>query len=114
MPNITVRVSESAYRNARVWAAEHGESLSSIVQLCIENLPNMRVRRDGSIAIVTRRYKPVFPPLRTMEDVRRAQIELAEKTLAASKAQAHSARPANSATPLTPLAPLAPLLTVHC
>jgi len=114
MPNITVRVSESAYRNARVWAAEHGESLSSIVQLCIENLPNMRVRRDGSIAIVTRRYKPVFPPLRTMEDVRRAQIELAEKTLAASKAQSHSARPANSATPLTPLAPLTPLRTVHC
>jgi hypothetical protein len=98
MPNITVHVSETAYRNARAWAAERGNSLSSIVQLCIENLPNMRVRRDGSIAIVTRVIKPPFPPLRTMDDLRRAQIAMAEQTIAASKPQARRTRSSNPAT----------------
>jgi hypothetical protein len=118
MPNLTVHVSETAYRNARVWAAERGVSLSSIVQLCIENLPNMRVRRDGSIAIVARVIKSPFPPLRTMDDLRRAQIEMAEQTLAASQPQArrtrssNSAKAANSASPSNSASPFShsPLL----
>ncbi len=73
MPNVTVHVSETAYREARIWCAAHDTSLSATVQLCIENLPNMRVRPDGSIAVVTKFIKPPFPRLRTLEDVYRAQ-----------------------------------------
>jgi len=113
MPNITVHVSETAYRNARIWAAEHDDSLSHIVQLCIENLPNMRLRGDGSIAIVARRYKPPFPPLRTLDDVRRAQIEMAERTLTrANQAKpAKSSNSANSASPASPANPASPAVS---
>jgi hypothetical protein len=41
MKNITVTVSDQAYRNARVWAAQHDASLSSIVQYLIATLPNI-------------------------------------------------------------------------
>ena len=102
MPNLTVHVSETAYRNARVWAAERGHSLSSIVQLCIENLPNMRVRRDGSVAIVTRVIKSPFPALRTMDDLRRAQIAMAEQTLAPPQPQPRRTRSSNSAKAANP------------
>jgi hypothetical protein len=42
MKNITVCVSDKAYREARVWAAEHDSSLSRIVQYLIETLPGIR------------------------------------------------------------------------
>lgn len=41
MKNITVTVSDQAYRNARVWAAQHETSLSRIVQYLISTLPTM-------------------------------------------------------------------------
>jgi hypothetical protein len=40
--NITVKVSSEAYRDARVWAAAHGASVSAIVQHVIQNLPNLK------------------------------------------------------------------------
>jgi len=39
MRNITVSVSDQAYRRARVWAAERDTSLSRVVQYLIETLP---------------------------------------------------------------------------
>jgi hypothetical protein len=39
MKNITVTVSDKAYREARVWAAQRGTSLSRIVQYLIATLP---------------------------------------------------------------------------
>ena len=42
MRNITVTVSDKAYREARVWAAERDSSLSRIVAYLIQTLPNIR------------------------------------------------------------------------
>ena len=50
MPNITVTVSESAYRQARIWAATHNTSVSAIVQHCIEHLPTMRLTAQATAA----------------------------------------------------------------
>jgi hypothetical protein len=41
MKNITVTVSDRAYRQARVWAGQHDSSLSRIVQYLISTLPNI-------------------------------------------------------------------------
>jgi len=41
MRNITVSVTDQAYRRARVWAAERDTSLSRIVQHLIETLPTV-------------------------------------------------------------------------
>ena len=43
MKNITVTVTDEAYRQARIWAARHDTSLSATVQYLIENLPGLRV-----------------------------------------------------------------------
>ncbi len=42
MKNITVTVSDQSYRQARVWAAQHETSLSSVVQYLIETLPGVK------------------------------------------------------------------------
>jgi hypothetical protein len=39
MKNITVSVSDDAYIDARIWAAQHETSLSKIVQYFITTLP---------------------------------------------------------------------------
>ena len=45
MKNITLKVTETAYLRARVWAAGHNTSVSQIVQYMLESLPdNKRVR----------------------------------------------------------------------
>jgi hypothetical protein len=42
MKNITVAVSDNAYKTARLWAANSGTSVSAFVQIAIENvLPRM-------------------------------------------------------------------------
>ena len=42
MKNITVAVSDNAYKTARLWAANSGTSVSAFVQIVIENiLPRM-------------------------------------------------------------------------
>ncbi|MGB6742998.1 MAG: hypothetical protein WBE38_05005 [Terracidiphilus sp.] len=58
MPNITVTVSESAYRKARVWAAEHNTSVSAVVQYCIERLPRLPIAQKGAIATARRIKEP--------------------------------------------------------
>ncbi|MGA7343754.1 MAG: hypothetical protein WBE72_05915 [Terracidiphilus sp.] len=47
MPNITVSVSEKAYRAARLWAALNDTSVSAVVQYCIERLPNLPVAKQA-------------------------------------------------------------------
>ncbi|HEY1160835.1 MAG TPA: hypothetical protein VGE83_09410 [Terracidiphilus sp.] len=47
MKNITVTVSDQAYRRARVWAAERDSSLSRIVQYLIETLPGISRAADA-------------------------------------------------------------------
>ena len=42
MKNITVSISETAYLRARVWTAEHGSSLSSVVAYLLETLPKIK------------------------------------------------------------------------
>lgn len=44
--NITVAVSDSAYRSARHWAAKHDTSISAIVEGCIERLPGLKVAQE--------------------------------------------------------------------
>jgi hypothetical protein len=47
MRNITVAVSDQAYRRARVWAAQRDSSISAIVQYCIERLPGLPIANQG-------------------------------------------------------------------
>ena len=47
MRNITVAVSDGAYRRARVWAAQHDTSISAVVGYCIEHLPGMPVAQQA-------------------------------------------------------------------
>jgi hypothetical protein len=46
MKNITVCVSDKAYRQARVWAAENDTSLSATVQYLIQRLPRLPVAQN--------------------------------------------------------------------
>jgi hypothetical protein len=39
MKNITVAVSDDAYRQARIWAAKNDTSVSAVVQDLLQNLP---------------------------------------------------------------------------
>ena len=39
MKNITVSIGDEAYRQARIWSAERGISLSKIVAYLLEHLP---------------------------------------------------------------------------
>ena len=64
MPNITVSVSQSAYRDARIWAATHNTSVSAIVQYCIERLPNMKVSIKGTAATDRGRKKAPYSAAR--------------------------------------------------
>ena len=61
MPYITVTVSESAYRQARIWAATHNTSVSAIVQHCIEHLPTMRLTAQATAATARRSKQPPTP-----------------------------------------------------
>jgi len=47
MRNITVAVSDTAYRDARVWAARHDTSISAAVQYLIERLPRLPIAQRG-------------------------------------------------------------------
>jgi hypothetical protein len=39
MKNITISIHDDAYRDARVWAAQRGISLSKVVAYLLEHLP---------------------------------------------------------------------------
>ncbi len=71
MPNITVTVSESAYRQARVWAAKNNTSVSAVVQYCIERLPNLPIARKAAVA-TARRVTP--PPVTDVSTLAQALI----------------------------------------
>lgn len=63
--NITVAVSDSAYRSSRHWAAKHDTSISAIVEGCIERLPGLKVAQETVAEIKTRnhrRHRPRIPP----------------------------------------------------
>ena len=47
MRNITVAVSDQAYRRARVWAVQRDPSISAVVQYCIERLPRLTVANQA-------------------------------------------------------------------
>jgi hypothetical protein len=47
MKNITVSVNDTAYRNARVWAAKRDTSISAVVTYLLENLPGLKVAQRG-------------------------------------------------------------------
>lgn len=57
MRNITVAVSDSTYRNARIWAANHDCSISSVVQYCIERLPTMPIAQKAAAAIIANKKR---------------------------------------------------------
>jgi hypothetical protein len=45
--NVTLSISEEGYRNARIWAARHGFSMSAGLAFLIENLDDMsRIARQ--------------------------------------------------------------------
>jgi hypothetical protein len=45
MKNITVTVNDTAYRQARVWAARRDTSVSAVVTYLLENLPGLPVAK---------------------------------------------------------------------
>ena len=62
MKNITVCVTERAYREARVWAAERETSLSRVVQYLITTLPGIRRANLAFPEAKTASEKPETPP----------------------------------------------------
>jgi hypothetical protein len=47
MKNITLAVSDKTYTAARIWAATNQTSVSGIVQIFLDNLPNMKPVADA-------------------------------------------------------------------
>jgi hypothetical protein len=64
MPNITVTVSEEAYRAARVWAAQNDTSITAIVRFCIERLPTATRQPEENEKLPI----PIAPPQRPPEN----------------------------------------------
>jgi hypothetical protein len=48
MRNITVKISDDTYRDARIWAARRDTSISAVMQYLLQTLPNLRVPRAFS------------------------------------------------------------------
>jgi hypothetical protein len=65
MPNITVTVSEEAYRAARVWAAQNDTSISAVVQYCIQRLPRLPIAQSAAAATTRRPRETPLPPGQT-------------------------------------------------
>ena len=57
MKNITVSVSDKAYKDARVWAAANSTSVSAAVQVFIETLPRAMSSPDNASLINRRRQQ---------------------------------------------------------
>ena len=57
MKNITVSVSDKAYKDARVWAAANSTSVSAAVQVFIETLPRAMTSPDNANLINQRRQQ---------------------------------------------------------
>jgi hypothetical protein len=61
MKNVTVCISEDAYRNARVWAAQRGTSLSRVVQHVLATLPTLP-RANAAFPPPPDSARPQAPP----------------------------------------------------
>jgi|HubBroStandDraft_1064217.scaffolds.fasta_scaffold53874_2 hypothetical protein len=55
MRSITVKVTDQAFKDARVWAAAHDTSVSAIVQYCIQRLPNLQFTTSCTFQMVSKR-----------------------------------------------------------
>jgi hypothetical protein len=75
MKNITVCVSDQAYRQARVWAAERDTSLSRVVRYFISTLPGLKpaarefplpdagaIKSDSTTSVENSAQKPASSP----------------------------------------------------
>jgi hypothetical protein len=70
MKNITLSVSDAVYRDARVWAAQHGTSISATVQRLLEHLPTLerapraagKADRTPAVAPLADTVSPSRPP----------------------------------------------------
>jgi hypothetical protein len=50
MRNITVKVTDDTYRDARAWVARRDTSVSAVMQYLLQTLPNLRVPHTVSEA----------------------------------------------------------------
>jgi hypothetical protein len=55
MKNITVKITDSAYKDARIWASAHDTSISAIVQYCLQNLTNLKFTTACTMQMVRER-----------------------------------------------------------
>ena len=55
MPNITVTVDQTAYNEARVFAARNQTSVSAIVEFCLQNLNNLRFGTESVVVMARNR-----------------------------------------------------------
>jgi hypothetical protein len=91
MRNITVAISDTAYRQARVWAAQRDMSLSAVVQFLLEELPR-------TPASMLRGFPDPIPLPRntTMSTKRPPQGGFPIEEIAASKQDSSEEQGANS------------------
>ena len=62
MRNITVTVSDQAYRQARVWAAKRDTSVSAVVEYLISHLPGLPIAKIAFPLDNPHSAKPAAPP----------------------------------------------------
>jgi|HubBroStandDraft_1064217.scaffolds.fasta_scaffold03593_3 hypothetical protein len=55
MKNITLKISDKAYKDARIWASAHDTSVSALVQYCLEKLPNLQFTTACTMQMVRER-----------------------------------------------------------
>ncbi|MGD0910579.1 MAG: hypothetical protein ABR928_01720 [Terracidiphilus sp.] len=71
MPNITVTVDQTAYNEARVFAARNQTSVSAIVEFCLQNLGNLRFGNEA-VVVMARNRKTAKASADVREQARRA------------------------------------------
>lgn len=47
MPNVTITLTQEAYRNARVWAAQHDTTITAAVRIFLEKAPELSAAKLG-------------------------------------------------------------------
>ncbi|MGD0910577.1 MAG: hypothetical protein ABR928_01710 [Terracidiphilus sp.] len=71
MPNITVTVDETIYKDARVFAARNRTSVSAIVEFCLQNLGNLRFGTEA-VVVMARNRQAAKATAQGREQARRA------------------------------------------
>ena len=59
MKNITVAIPEGAWHDARVWAVEHGTSLSQVVAFFLKTLPDRKLPAKRYPLVRTTPHPPI-------------------------------------------------------